>query len=246
MIGLPKAPFNIAEALRNGKAVVLLKLDSAITGVTGATTGVFTKAGNTLKNGDGLIYKTGTDLAGLTADKPYYVIDADSTAGTFKLAEDITVAADGTISGTAVTITTAGTAITFEPFLIQEGYQLNDAPDQTDSDLDLPDDSGVLRTVRSGQEKNSEKWTFDMYAIRRLLRIFGGALSGRRSGTCKLYLRDVDDAAGTCALVSEWFACVVTRDGGMQHGGGKDSKAVIRIKSTKQGPVIWSEAVTLS
>lgn len=238
MTGLPTAtPFAAADALRNGRAIALLQLDAALTAITAATSGVFSKPAHGLLAGDGVIYKAGTDLAGLTVGELYYVIDP--ATDTLKLS--------ATRGGSAVAISAAGTAITLQPVQIHEAYQLNDTPEQSDNNLELPDLQGVMHDVRTGLGKVAEKWTFDVYAIRRLVKIFAGALTGRRTGYATLYLPDVDDTAGAVALKSEeWFPCTVVRDGGIQHGGGKDSKAVIRISSNKQTPVTWTPTASLT
>jgi hypothetical protein len=65
---------------------------------------------------------------------------------------------------------------------------------------------------------------------------------GKKDGTCSLWIPDVDDPNGTVAMQSESnFACTVTRDGKIAHGGGNYSEATIKIESRKIGATQWTK-----
>ena len=78
---LPPAPFNVKDSLFAGLAVILLKLDAAVTDVAGvATTGVLTKAAHGFRDGQQLRYVSGTGGSGLTAGDVVFVRDAEGQA----------------------------------------------------------------------------------------------------------------------------------------------------------------------
>lgn len=231
----PSAPFDAAQSIFNGLSIIQLKLSPALTGVTAATD-TLTKTAHGLINGQGLIYTSGTGFTGLTASTTYYVISA--ATDTFKLS--------ATVGGVALTPGTSS-AGAFQPVLVFEAAKLEDDPEQEIKTLSRPDARGVMRAVRGVRTKGQEKWTFELDEVKRLLPLFSGALIGVKSGTCTLWIPDVDDASGKCALKSENdFACQVSRDGKMGHGGGDFSKATIKIESRKAGDVTWTADATIT
>lgn len=121
-----------------------------------------------------------------------------------------------------------------------ESRLLDEEPEQEEKALEMPDANGVLREVRSVLTKQKETYKFELVEPKRLLTIFGGALSGRVTGTVTLFIPDPDDAAGKVALTSESFACTITRDGGVKFGDADFTKATIKITSNKQGSVTWT------
>ncbi len=133
------------------------------------------------------------------------------------------------------------------PALIFEATKITDDPEQATKTLDRPGKDGVVRPRRSVLTKGAEKWTFELDEVKRLLDIFDGHLSGTVEATCQLWLPDVDDDTGKCALVSEAdFDVQVSRDGGVDFGGGDYSKAKIKIESLKAGLVHWDADANVS
>ena len=232
---LPPAPFNVKDSLFAGLAVILLKLDAAVTDVAGvATTGVLTKAAHGFRDGQQLRYVSGTGGSGLTAGDVVFVRDAE--AGTFKLT---TTNDDGTL-GAALELGSDLSAATFQPVTVIEATQLDDDPTSEVKQLKRPNRAGRLFNARSVQTAQGEKYTFGMDDVLRLPEIFAGKMSGRRIGTAQIWLPDVDDADNVCALVSQEFDCTVMRDGKVTHGNSEFSKASIQIESNEQELIDWT------
>ncbi|HLP01673.1 MAG TPA: hypothetical protein VK163_06580 [Opitutaceae bacterium] len=234
---LPPAPFNVKDSLFAGLAVILLKLDAAVTGVTGvAATGVLTKSGHTWLDGQQLRYVSGTGGSGLTAGDIVFVRDSNPTAGTFKLTDTND---DGTL-GTALALGSDLSAASFLPVTVIEATQLDDDPTNEVKQLKRPNRAGRLFNARSVHTAQGEKYTFGMDDVLRLPEIFAGKMSGRRIGTAQIWLPDVDDAENVCALVSQEFDCTVMRDGKVTHGNSEFSKATIAIESNEQELISWT------
>ena len=232
-MSLPSAPFNPAKSLFNGLSVIQLKLSPALSSVTAtATTDTFGKTAHGLVAGQGVIFVSGTGVAGLVAGTTYYVQAVD--ANSFKL-----TAASGATA--AVDITTDGTAIVLQPVLVFEAEKLEDDPQHDAKPLMRADATGVTRPVRIVRTKGAEKWTFDLIELKRLLEISGGPLNFRKTGTATLWIPDVTDPSGTVALKSEAdFAVSVSRGEKITYGGGDFSKTTIVLESLKAGDVTWS------
>lgn len=131
--------------------------------------------------------------------------------------------------------------------LVFEATKLEDNPTQEVKSLERPGFDGVLRKVRDVRTKGYEEYTFDLQEVKRLPAIFGGALIGAVAATATLWIPDVADPSGTVALQSEAdFACLVSRDGKMAHGGGNYSEATIKIESRKKGDITWTKDAVYS
>lgn len=231
---LPPAPFNVKDSLFAGLAVILMQLDEPVTGVTGvASTGVLSKPATTFRDGQQLRYVSGTGGSGLTAGDIVFVRDA--AAGTFKLTAEND---DGTL-GTAIALGSDLSAATFQPIIVIEATELDDDPTSEVKNLPRPNRKGKLYNARSVETKSEEKYTFGMDDVKRLPEIFGGKMSGRRTGTAQIWLPDVDDAENVCALVSQEFQCTVMRDGKVSHGKSEFSKSTIKIESNEQELLDW-------
>ena len=227
---LPTAPFDATKSIFLGLAVIQLKLTPALSPVTSATD-TLTSTAHGLSVGQTVIYVSGNGFTGLTALSTYFVT-AVPTADTFKLS--------ATVGGAAITVGTSTVGV-FQPVLVFEAADLGDDPEQEIKYLDRPDYQGVTRHARATELKGFEKWTFGLDEVKRLLSIFGGALRGRKSGTCTLWIPDPTDQTGKVALKSENdFAMSVMRDGKMEHGNSAYSKTTIRIDSLKSGNVTWT------
>lgn len=232
---LPSAPFDAAKSIFAGLSVIQLKLLPQLSGVTAATD-TLTKVAHGLQVGQLVQFVSGTGFTGLVAGTNYFVVAAPS-ADTFKLA--------ATKAGAAIAVGTSTDGV-FAPVAVFEVEQLDDDPEQEEKELQRPDAAGVLRTVRTVQTKSVEKFTFGLSEVKRLLEIFGGALSGRVNGTATIWIPDPDDASGKVSLKSEDdFACVITRDGKLTFGNSDFSKASIRLKSLKTGPIAWTADATV-
>ncbi len=128
-----------------------------------------------------------------------------------------------------------------EQLVVFEAAQLDDDPEQEVKHLPRPNRKGRLYNARSVETKASEKWTFGLDEVKRLLEIFGGKLRGRITCQATLWIPDPDDADGKCALKSEDnFDCVVSRDGKVTFGNSEFSKATIKIESLKSDDVTWT------
>lgn len=230
-MALPSAPFDPAQSIFNGLSVIQLKLSPALSGVSAATT-VLTKTAHGLVVGQAIIYSTaGTGWTGLTLASTYYVVAVPS-ADTFSIS--------ATVGGSAIAVGTSS-AGGFQPVLVFEATQLDDDPEQEMKYLARSGMDGVVRNVRAIRTKANDKFTFALDEVKRLLSIFGGALHGRKVGTCTLWVPDVDDASGKCALKSMAdFDCVVSRDGKMTHGNSDFSKTSIKIESLEGAPITWT------
>lgn len=230
-MAIPSAPFEAAKSLFAGLSVLKIAFDDVaqVTGITAATT-VFTKTAHGFSVGQALEYVSGTGFTGLTAGQVFYVLttpDADTfTAGT-------------TPTGGGLTPGTSSDGIV-QPITILESAELDDEPEQEEKSISRPDANGTLRDVRTVQTKQAESWKAKFDEAKRIVTIFGGATSGRRTGTVTIYTPDPDDDTGKCAMVSEAFSATFTRDGGMKFGGSDFTMPVIKLKSNKQGAVAWT------
>lgn len=230
-MALPSAPFDPAQSIFNGLSVIQLKLTPPLSGATGATDTI-TKTAHGFVVGQGVVFVSGTGFTGLTGGNTYYVV-AVPTADTFKVS--------ATVGGSAITGYSAATVGVFQPVLVFEATQLDDDPEQEMKYLARPGMDGVVRNVRAVRTKANDKFTFGLEEVKRLLPIFGGALHGYRKGTATLWVPDVDDASGKCALKSPVdFDCAVSRDGKMTHGNSDFSKTSIKLESLEGAPLIWT------
>lgn len=226
---LPSAPFNAANSIYTGLAVIQLKLTPPTSGVTSATDTLTFLLAHNLAVGQGVVFVSGTGFTGLTPGTTYYVVNVP-TSTTLKLS--------ATVGGAAITVGTSTVGI-FQPVLVFEAEKIDDDPEMEIKYLSRPDSKGTLRNVRSVRTKSNEKWTFALEEVKRLISIFG-ALFGRATGTVTIWIPDVDDASGKCAFKSENdFAGTVSRDGKMSHGGDF-SNCTIKIESNKAGDVQWA------
>lgn len=234
-MSLPSVPFDAAQTIFVGNSIILLKLASNITGVTAATT-VVTKTAHGLAVGDTLEYVSGTGFTGLTAGDLYHVLTVPS-ADTFTLG--------ATATGSAIAVGTSSDGI-FSPVVATTGKKLDSSLEQEEKKLEVPDATGMLRPVRKVLIKQQESFTFSFAEVKRLLKIFNGALAGRRSGTATLFLPDPDDASGKVALKSEKdFACTITREGNLSFGTGDFPEATIKLDSNKLGAITWTADATV-
>ena len=230
-MALPSAPFDPAQSIFNGLSVIQLKLSPPLSGATGATDTI-TKTAHGFVVGQGVVFVSGTGFAGLTAGNPYYVV-AVPTADTFKVS--------ATVGGSAITGYSAATAGVFQPVLVFEATQLDDDPEQEMKYLARSGMDGVVRNVRAVRTKANDKWTYGLDEVKRLPKIFDGALHGYKKGTCTIWVPDVDDQTGKVALKSTSdFGCAVSRDGKMTHGNSDFSKSTIKIESLEGTPITWT------
>ena len=212
-----------------GKAVVQLKLQPSLTGVSAATD-TLTSTGHGLTAGRQLLYVSGTGFTGLSAGNIYYVLYID--ANTFKLS--------ATSGGGAITVGTSSAGV-FQPVHAFEAQLLTAKNEQEEKTIMAPDSTGILRKARTVLVKQAEDFPFDILEVKRLIDMFGGTLAGRKTGTCTIWIPDPDDATGAVALKSETdFACTVTRSADVAFGGSDASKTTINIESNKAGMVSWT------
>jgi hypothetical protein len=212
-----------------GKAIVQLKLQPSLTGVSAATD-TLTSAAHGLTLGRQLLYVSGTGFTGLTAGIIYYVVTV--ATDTFKVS--------ATSGGGAITVGTSSAGV-FQPVHAMEAQLLTAKNEQEEKTIMAPDASGILRKVRTVLVKQAEDFPFDILEVKRLLDIFGGTLAGRKIGTATIWIPDPDDATGAIALKSETdFACTVTRSTDVAFGQSDASKTTINIESNKAGMVTWT------
>jgi len=125
--------------------------------------------------------------------------------------------------------------------VIYEARKLDQPTEQSEKSIEMPDATGVLRRVRTVLTNQQESFMFELVEPKRLLTIFGNSLSGRKTGTCIIYIPDPNDAAGKVALTSETdIPVTVTRDGGLTFGDADFTKATIKIESNKLGAITWT------
>lgn len=230
-MALPSAPFDPAQSIFNGLSVIQLKLTPQLSGAT-ATTDTVTKTAHGLTVGQGVVFISGTTgWTDLVAGTTYYVA-AVPTADTFQLA--------ATVGGDPIEVGTSTVGV-FQPVLVFEATQLDDDPEMEMKYLARAGFDGVVRNARAVRTKANDKYTFGLDEVKRLLKIFGGAMYGRKTGTATIWIPDVDDASGKCALKSPVdFACVVSRDGKITHGNSDFSKSTIKIESLAGADLIWT------
>jgi hypothetical protein len=231
----PTYPFNVADTIYAGLSVIALKpANGALSGVTAATD-TLTKTAHGLSVDDQVTFVSGTGFTGLVAGTTYFVTAAP-TADTFKIA--------ATRGGAAISVGTSSAGVMAKT-IVFEAIKLEADGDEQKKQLKRPDAQGVLRTIRTVRTESSESFKFDVQDIKRLLRIFGGALKGYITGTATIWIPDPADASGKVALKSEAdFACTLTRDGGVSFGDSDFSKSTIMIESNKVGDVAWTADAT--
>lgn len=234
-MALPTAPFNAAKSIFAGKSVIQLKIAPALTGVTAATDTITTGAAHGLSVGQQVIFNSGTGFTGLVGGTAYFVVLVP-TATTFKIS--------ATSGGAALTPGTSS-AGSFQPVQIIESRLLKHGDDAEYKEIQRPDSSGILRTVRKVKTKGGETWKFEMDEAKRIVDVFSGALAGFVTATATLWLPDPQDASGYVALKSETdFTCTIGRDGELGFGDSDFTKATLMLTSTKQGPVLFTADAT--
>jgi hypothetical protein len=228
---LPSAPFDPANSIYGGLAIIQLIITPNLTGIAAeADDDIFTLEAHGLTAGQALRFESGTGFTGLTAGTTYYVRDV--LANTFKLS--------ATYGGTAIDITLDGTAGVFAKLFIFESKMLEDSGSDEMKALEWPDAKGVVRPRRMIRSKSAESFKFESPEIKKLLPLFGGATKGRKNGLCTLWIPDPDDADSVCALKSETdFPCTIKRDGTLTHGNSDYSNATLIVDSLKNGEVLW-------
>lgn len=224
------APIDLTKTMLAGLCYVALEIDPALTGVTGAIDGTFTKAAHGLLQNQPVRLVSGTAIDPLTANTTYYVIHVSDTA--FKLSAKP--------EGVALTLTAAASAIVMQPVLGFEAAKLSDDSKESTKDFKWPDKKGVQRTRRSTTTESDDVWTFGVPEVKRLPSIFEGKLKGRRTGVATLWLSDVDDEDTVVSLKSQdRFAVTISRDGKLDFGGDFSS-ATIKIVSNENDGISFA------
>lgn len=235
---IPPADFDTLKTLYSGQQIIVLNVHGRLAGATGAmATDLISLADHPFVDGMLVTFVSGTGFTGLVAGDTY--VARDVVAGvSFKLSK--------TEGGAAVDITADGTVGVFARATVFASEEIDEGGNQDVARLKLPGRDGVIRTRRSAFKEDSEEYTYPTPEVRRLLEIYDGAKRGRKVGYCRIYEPDIDDAAGFCALVSDWFACEVTREGNTKTGGGDFSKSSLKILSTESAAVQWDENVNVA
>ena len=225
----PSSPMDITKAILNGLSVVQLKVTPAKTGATAAIGTVITLAAHGFTEGLPVIFVSGTGFTGIVASTTYYTKYLDAT--TFALA--------ATVGGAAISLTVAGSAGVFQPVLVFEVPVFEDDPEMEMKPLARPGFDAVVRNAANAMVKRIEKWSFQLDEVKRLPLLFSGALSGRSTGLCTVWIPHYTDTT-TVALKSENdFGVTITRDGKLSFADDW-AKATIKLESTKPGNVIWT------
>lgn len=225
-------PAKMAFATRS--RVVLKPLDSILTEVTAAVTGVITSAvALPFANGERVQYVSGTGFTGLTAGTVYFVREVDTVAKTFKVAASAT--------GAAVEITVAGTGGIFAKVIGFETHKFDDNSQAPQAEkVEMPDIKGRYYPVRIDYGSGSESHSFVNYEVQRLLELFDGALQGVRDCEVDLWIPDAKDVSGKCFLKSETFPASVSRGSDVSFGDKKHSFTSIKIESTLGRAIKWT------
>lgn len=233
-MALPSRPFVAAESIFAGLSVIAAKVRANLTAVTAATD-TLTKTAHGFAVDDQLEYISGTGFTGLTANAYYYVV-AVPTADTFQIS--------ATKGGTAISVGTSSAGV-LAPVVIFEAKKVGSTAANEEKTLERPDSTGTLRVVRRVLTKQEESFTFETDEPKRLLKLFGGALSGLITATATLWIPDPQDASGKVALKSEKdFSCALTRDGDLTFGGQEFSSSTLKLTSNKQGAITWTADAT--
>lgn len=234
---LPAADFDVLKTLYSGQQIIVLNVHGELSGATGAeATDVISLADHPFTDGMSVTYVSGTGFTGLTVGDTY--VARDVVAGvSFKLAKSV--------GGAAVDFTAAGSAGVFARATVFASEEIDEGGEQEVARLNLPGRDGVVRLRRSAMKRDSDEYTYPTPEVRRLLDIFDGKKRGRKVGYARIYEPDIDDADNFCALVSDRFACEVTREGNSKTGGGDFSRANLKILSTASEAVGWDENVNL-
>lgn len=151
-MSLPSAPFNTAKSIFAGLSVIALKVESAITGVTAATT-IFTKTAHGLVVGDAFSFDSGTGFTGLVAGTIYYVKTAPD-ADTFT--------ASATPGGAALSPGTSTVGV-ITPAVLFESRLLNSKLEQEVKDISRRTPRAFcarcVKCSRSSRNRSHLKWT---------------------------------------------------------------------------------------
>lgn len=235
MSTIPNFPLDTANTLYATRTRVALKpTGGEKTGATTASADTVTLAAHGFVDGDFVEFTSGTGFTGLTAGTIYIV--RDKATDTFKLT---------TASGSAaISIASGASAGVFALVIGWESASVADESQAPAAEaIEMSDDYGVYYPIRKDYGSQSESWTLTSHEVRRLTKIFNGALQGVRRGVAKLWIPDAALAQSGVTdpfLESEWFSAVVTRGGNVSFGDKKHSVATIRVESQKQGAVSWT------
>lgn len=238
MSTIPNFPVDVANTLYATRIRAAIKpAGGAKSGATSATANIVTLADHGFADGDFVEFTSGTGFTGLTAGTIYVVRDAAS--GTFKLAPK---AGDA-----AVEFPTGASAGVFSLVIGWESAKVDDESQAPSAEsIEMPDNNGVFYPIRRDYGSQAEAYTVTSHEIRRITKMFNGALQGVRRGVAKLWIPDAALAqSGVTSpfLESEWFSCAVTRGGNVSFGDKKHSVATLKIESQKQGPITWTPYV---
>lgn len=236
-MAIPTSAFVSADSIFAGLSVIVAKPTTArMSGVTAATDTITTLTAHGLAVGDQVAFVSGTGFTGLTAGALYYVIAA-GTATTFQVS--------ATASGSAISPGTSSDGV-FDLALVFEALQLDTQVSQSEYEFKRPDSAGVNRVVRNVLTDQQEAFVFNTDQAKRLPKLFGGALVGRRTILCTLYVPDPDDASGYVALKSEAdFSATLITEGNVTFGNRQGTIPNLRIKSNKQGGLTWTRDATV-
>ena len=226
-MALPTAPFVSDKSVFTTLAIFKLALDAALTGVTSATDTI-TKTAHGLAVGDAVDYVSGTGFTGLDAGSTYYVVTA-ADADTFKLSE--------TRGGSAISVGTSSAGV-FQPVQIFASKKSKNKAGDEMKYLERPDVNGTVRRLRSARTKAQDSFNCYVDEVKRLPDVFAGAMAGRRTGTCTIYIPDIDDADGFVSQKSEDFTCTVTREGDIDYGEDFTS-ATLLVESNEDHDLQW-------
>lgn len=107
--------------------------------------------------------------------------------------------------------------------------------------------NGPAFTARSWPKSRAEMVRFRCKEIKKIPALLGG-LTGHKTGTGAVYLRDPDDAANTVGLMSDAaLPCSLYRDPTeIAHSGDNVSEVTLILESHKDGPITWTPDADLS
>lgn len=236
-MAIPSSPFVSADSIFAGLSVIVAKPTALrMSGVTAATDTITTAAAHGLAVGDQVAFVSGTGFTGLTAGSIYFVVDV-GTSTTFKVS--------ATAGGAAISVGNSSAGV-FDVALVFEALQLDNQVQQSEYEFKRPDSAGVNRVVRNVLVEQQESYVFNTDQAKRLPKLFGGSLVGRRTILATLYVPDPDDASGKVALKSEAdFSATLITEGNVTFGNRQGTIPNIRIKSNKQGAITWTRDATV-
>ena len=228
---LPTAPFNAAKSIYAGKKIIQVVLTTgSITGATASeSSATITAAAHGFVVGDMVQFVSGTGFTGLTAGNNYFVTNA--ATGTFEVS--------ATKGGTAITITTEGSAGVFAPVEVFESNTLKEGGQDTFDDFKRYGTDGIQRTKRKVLSESVNEISWEVDEAKRLLDIFGGRMNGLAVARgVTVWVQDPDDASGKCALKSTEFPANITRDGEVTME--KKVVATLKAENTGDTPITYT------